>query len=141
MESMNLRRIAEAKKLGEVVRQAEVAVSDALKPEVEDTNLLPKVYELYLTFVGNNGESLDVNKRRTFLFVVAYLFCPSALIGKKMPSGLRQKILDTMHLGAGSIISRYMSDLMFWYNHYKEFREDVNNAYAYVVDAMYKEGL
>ena len=136
MESMNLRRIAEAKKLGEVVKQAEIVVNDALKPEVEDLSMLQKAYEHYLVFVGNRGETLDVNKRRAFLFVAAYIFCPSALIGKKMPSGLRQKILDTMHLGAGSIISRYMSDLMFWYNHYREFREDVNSAYEYIKEAM-----
>ena len=138
MESMNLRKITEAKKLGEVVRQAEMVVNDALKPELEDPNMLPRVFELFLNFIGNDGRELDVSKRRTFLFVAAYLFCPSALIGKKMPSGLRQKILDTMHLGAGSIISRYMSDLMFWYNHYKEFREDVNRAYSYVIESMYR---
>lgn len=136
MESMNLRRILEAQKLGENVKLAEKAVNEALSPVIKDSNLIDDVFAHFLRFCGCEGNALDVSKRRIFLFVAAYLFCPSSLIGKKMPSGLRQKLLDTMHIGAGSIISRYMSDLMFWYNHYKEFREDVNNAYSYVLSAM-----
>lgn len=136
MESMNLRRITEAQNLEEVIEKAEMVVNEALKPEFVDFNQLPLVYDAFLKYVGSNTDALDVSKRRTFLFVAAYLFCPSALIGKKMPSGMRQKILDTMHLGAGSIISRYMNDLMFWYEHYKGFREDVNSAYVYIREEM-----
>lgn len=133
---MNVQRILEAQKLDRNVKLAEKAVNEALNPILKDLRLIDDVFAHFLRFCGCEGCTLGVNNRRVFLFVVAYIFCPSSLIGRKMPSGFRQKLLDVMTINAGSIISRYMSDLMFWYNHYKEFREDVNNAYSYILSAM-----
>ena len=130
---MDLSKIRFAKDAAKECEQMQRKVSEALEPMVKDASLVGEVYRLFLDW---HGKELDAGNRKKFLFVAVYLFCPSVLIGHTMPRGFRDRIKELINAKSATIVSNDVSNLLFLYNHYRDFREDVDSAYAYVADAM-----
>lgn len=136
MSSMDLSKLRVAKNFEEDIKQTERKINEALKPSLEDIGLLEEVYKRFLAFVEKSKKVMDTYNRKKFLFVAVYLFCPSVLIGHTMPRGFRDRVKELIRAKSASTVSNDVSNLLFLYNHYKDFREDVDNAYAFVTDGM-----
>lgn len=136
MTTIDLRRIKCANSLRSDARQAILVAEDALKPALSDMSLIGDIYRHFKDFLKQLSQPINSEKRREFLFIVAYLYCPSVLIGDSMPRGFRGVLKDILHVESPSAISNYTSDLMFLYNHYQDFREIVEGGFSYIVKSM-----
>ena len=136
MSSMDLSKLRVAKDFEEDIKQTERKVNEALRPSLSDVGLLGEVYRLFLAFVENGKKVMDTNNRKKFLFIAVYLFCPSVLIGHTMPRGFRDRVKELINAKSASTVSNDVANLLFLYNHYKDFRDDVDSAYAFIADGM-----
>ena len=136
MISLDLSKIRTAKSYEEDLRQTERKINEALEPIIKDARLLEDVYKYFLAFIEKGKKVMDANNRKKFLFIAVYLFCPSVLIGHTMPRGFRDRIKELINANSASIVSNDTASLMFLYNHYKDFREDVDSAYSFIAEGM-----
>lgn len=136
MSSMDLSKLRVAKDFEEDIKQTERKVNEALRPSLSDVGLLGEVYRLFLSFVEKSRKVMDTNNRKKFLFIAVYLFCPSVLIGHTMPRGFRDRVKELINARSASTVSNDVANLLFLYNHYKDFRDDVDSAYAFISDGM-----
>ena len=137
---MDLSKLRIAKDFEEDIKQIERKVQEALEPSFKDVNLLGEVYSRFLSFVEKGKRVMDTNNRKKFLFIAVYLFCPSVLIGHTMPRGFRDRIKELIGAKSASTVSNDVANLLFIYNHYKDFRDDVNLVYSHIVESMTEEG-
>lgn len=133
---MDICKIRDAKSSIDSVKEVMRRVNEALSPFLTDINLMECVYQHFEVFITSAGQRMDANNRKKFLFIVVYLFCPAVLIGDAMPRGFRDRLKDIVHAKSATTVSNDVVNLLFLYNHYRDFRDDVNNAYAYIVEAM-----
>lgn len=134
--SMDVSKIRSAKDTMDKIEELKETVKVALAPVLTDTTLIAKVYGLYKSYVAEKGEEMDVIHRKRFLFIAVYLFCPSVLVGGKMPMGLREKLSNVMRINSASTISNEVVSLLFLYGCYQDFRDGVNEAFAYISSEM-----
>ena len=134
---MDLSKIRFAKDAKEEIKLMEHNVSEALKPAIVNADYINEVYRLFLSFIEWSGKIMDTNNRKKFLFIAVYLFCPSVLIGHTMPRGFRDRIKELINAKSASTVSNDVANLLFLYNHYKDFREDVDNAYKYIIEGLH----
>ena len=134
--SLDIAKIRGAKNSMEDIKTLEKSISEALAPLINDMNLLEEVYRHYLVFLEEKKERMDVNHRKRFLFIAAYLFCPGVLIGGKMPQGFRARLQEVIHVNSSSTISNEVVNLLFLYGCYHDFRDGVNEAFEHVANAM-----
>lgn len=135
---MDLSKIRFAKDAMAETERLNQKVCEALEPRIKDVGLLGEVYSW---FVKWSGRVMDASDRKKFLFIAMYLFCPSVLIGHTMPRGLRGRIKELIHVKSVTTISNEVSNLLFFYNHYKDFKTDVDKAYSYIAEGMSLSGL
>lgn len=136
MVSIDLSKLKVARDFEVEVRQTEKKIREALSPRLSDFGKLGEVYERFLSFVKWSGMIMDTSNRKKFLFIAVYLFCPSVLIGHTMPRGFRDRIKELISAKSASTVSNDTANLLFLYNHYKDFRDDVNSAYAFIAEGM-----
>jgi hypothetical protein len=72
---------------------------------------------------------------RQIVFVVVYLYSPASLSGKKMIRGLRDLLAKEFNSTPANI-SYYVRDIMFFYNHYANFRGDIDYIFARVMQRL-----
>lgn len=136
MVSMDLSRLRVAKDAMNEMEQLEKEKNAALEPTIKDVGLVGEVYGRFLDFIQWSGRTMDANNRKKFLFVAVYLFCPSVLIGHTMPRGFRDRIRELINAKSATTVSNDVANLLFLYNHYRDFREDVDSAYSYIAEKM-----
>lgn len=136
MVSMDLSKIRFARDAMAEMKHLERETNAALEPSIKDVSLVVEVYRLFVDFIQSRGKLMDANNRKKFLFVAVYLFCPSVLIGHTMPRGFRDRIKELINAKSATTVSNDVANLLFLYNHYKDFKDDVDNAYSHVVEGM-----
>ena len=133
---MDLSKIRFAKDAMAENERIQQKVREALEPSIKDVSLVEEVYLRFVDFIKRGGKIMDSNTRKKFLFVAVYLFCPSALIGHTMPRGFRDRVKELINAKCASTVSNDVANLLFLYNHYKDFRDDVDGAYAFIAEGM-----
>lgn len=99
------------------------------KPMLTDLDRIEQLYEWFKEIVSNRnnmGWVENVSQRKKFLFIILFLYSPSTLAGDKMRSGLRNKLAEVLGVNAKSVISDNRNNLIFSYQLYKYFRQDVD---------------
>ena len=136
MITLDLRRIVCAKELQDSANVAQQVIKEAMSPRLSDVSMMGEIYRHFKDFVSGVKVNRHSERKREFLFIIAYLYCPSVLVGGTMPKGFRGILKELLHVESPSAISNYTSDLFFLYNHYEDFREIVEGAYQYISGAM-----
>ena len=54
-----------------------------------------------------------------------YFFAPETLSGYRIPYGLRKEMLNLYKISLGFVITKNLSEAIFLYKNYKDFRENV----------------
>lgn len=124
---IELRQILEQKsRLSE--REAKLA-----KAYIEDYAAISRVKDLFCEKIK------DINKpynRKKLLFVMLYLFAPRSLVGCRLPNGLRTELTRIFPDVSPCVISNDISDLFFRYQHYKDFRTEVESVCEYILERL-----
>ena len=114
-----------------------------MSPLLTDKSLIAEIYKIFSDLLNErdcppNIES--VTQRKKFIFIILYLFSPSTLAGGKMISGLREEMAKVIGIRERSTISRNCSDVVFFYQNYKDFSGDIEYLYAGIVEELRKRG-
>ena len=131
--------IVELKSIREQKSRLSERENELSRPFLSDYSLIPTLYAWFKEILANrdcppNPES--VNQRKKFLFIILFLYSPSVLAGGKMPDGLRDALCRTLGMNTGSTISKNCADVVFLYQNYKDFRQDIEYLYAEILERI-----
>lgn len=131
--------ISELKTIREQKSRLSEREAELTQPMLTNLSMVEVLYEWFKEILASrncppNIES--VTQRKKFIFIVLYLYCPSALAGGKMVKGLREKLSEILGVKAPSTISNNISNVVFIYNQYKNFRRDVEWVYSGIVSRL-----
>lgn len=100
-------------------------------PIYTDRRLIDTFHSRFTQLMQDKGiyNHSSVSQRQKFLIVIMFLFSPSTLAGGKMPKGLRDYICKVMGLKSASAISHDLDNVVFLYQNYTDFRDDVNEIF------------
>lgn len=105
------------------------------EPILTDLSLLNKLYEWFKEISSNKTKKRNerILQRKKFIFVVLFLYSPSTLAGGKMKKGLREKLGETLGIHGKSSISDNLNNLVFSYQLYKYFRQDIDRILSEII--------
>lgn len=135
--------IVELKSIREQKSRLSERENELSRPFLSDYSFIPTLYVWFKEILANrdcppNPES--VNQRKKFLFIILFLYSPSVLAGGKMPDGLREELCRTLGMNTGSTISKNCVDVVFLYQNYKYFRQDIEYLYAEILERINGDG-
>ena len=113
-------------------------------PVLSDKKLIPKIHKVFTSLIVERGCKPATNtviQRKKFIFIVLYLYSPSSLAGDKMASGLRNELSKVLGIQAKSTISNNCANLVFLYQNYMDFRNDVEFIYNKILSWLKIYGL
>lgn len=110
------------------LKEYERTLSAPLSP---NTDIVKRAYEIFTDILSDricapNIES--VTQRKKFLFIILYIFAPGVLIGDVMPKGFRRMLSEILNVHK-TVISDNCNDIVFLYQNYKSFSDDVEDLY------------
>lgn len=134
-------RILEIKNIRELKTGLSKREAELIHPTLTDINLVGKLYEWYQEILTTGSEWRDNSlRRKKFIFIVLYLYCPEALAGGRMKYGLREKIAEVLSISRSNSISNDINNIVFSYQVYKDYRQDVDNIYGEIMGRLKMEG-
>ena len=113
-------------------------------PILSDIYLLSEVYSLFCDALEERdcAPKIDsVYQRKKFLFISLFLFAPSVLAGGRLPNGIRAELSKIFPYVSPCVISNNISDVVFIYQQYKDFRQDIDYLYTEIVKRLQDKGL
>lgn len=113
-------------------------------PMLSDKTLIREVYKTFVEILNERGcpPNIDsVTQRKKFIFIILYLFSPSALAGGKMAAGLREEMSKVLDIQSKSTISDNCADVVFLYQNYGDFSRDIEYLYTEIVNRLKFKGL
>jgi len=96
------------------------------RPMLDDLSLIDDIYECYQAYLADNNIPITSAERRKFILVVLFLYSAGALAGGKMKLGIRDRVAEVTGC-TRSLISHNCENLMFHYEHYKDFKDGVDD--------------
>lgn len=135
----DLVKIQTLRELRNKARALNKAVSVLAEPALHDFAMLPHIYQVYLNFFTRRGcpkEATKVFHRKKFLLVALYLYSPRTLAGDRIVPWLRMELTKLFGLTSGSSVSDNCANLLFYYQHYRDFRQDTDAIYRDVLDFL-----
>ena len=104
------------------------------KPLLSNIGVIPKIYDIFKSVLGEKAQS--TNGKKEFTFIIVFLYSPQRFFGGKMSDGLRKEIGRTLHLNSPNYISLIFPDLMLSYTTYKDFKSDVDKVISVIGDKL-----
>ena len=120
--------IAEIKSIREQKSKLSEREKELTEPILTDLDMIGMLYRWFQEIISQKEifRSGNVTQRKKFIFIILFLYSPSTLAGGKMKNGLRNKL----GVSAQTAISDNRNNLVFSYQLYKYFRQDVDWIYG-----------
>ena len=136
--------IAELKSIREQKSRISERENELSRPIIQKVELISEIYGWFREILSEmalepNIES--VTQRKKFLFIIMFLFAPSVLAGGRLPNGIRAELSKIFPDVSPCVISNNISDVVFIYQQYKDFRQDIDYLYAEIVKRLRDKGL
>lgn len=109
--------------------------SEIAKPVLTDLGMIDTLYEWFkeIALEGKELPKGNASQRKKFIFIILYLYSPTTLAGGKMRAGLREKLAEVFPIKEKSVVSNNTNNLVFSYQLYKYFRQDVERIYKEII--------
>ena len=136
--------VSELKSIREQKSRLSERENELSEPMLTDLSALPEIYNWFCEIQGNRdcpGRNETVHLRKKFIFIILFLYAPSVLAGGRMPIGLRNAIADAVKLSDITFISHNVETVVFMYQNYKEFRQDIDYIYIEIINRLKFKGL
>lgn len=132
--------IAEIKSIREQKSKLSEREKELTEPTLTDLDMIGTLYGWFQEIISQKEMFRvgNVTQRKKFIFIILFLYSPSTLAGGKMKNGLRNKLGEILGINAQTAISDNRNSLVFSYQLYKYFRQDVDFIY---MEMMKKAGL
>lgn len=133
--------IAEIKSIREQKSKLSEREKELTKPILTDLDMIGMLYRWFQEIISQKEifRSGDVTQRKKFIFIILLLYSPSTLAGGRMKNGLRDKLAEVLGVNAQTTISNNRNNLVFSYQLYKYFRQDVDWIYGEMMERIKPE--
>lgn len=130
--------IAEIKSIREQKSKLSEREKELTEPTLTDLNMIETLYGWFQEIISQKGMFGlgNVTQRKKFIFIILFLYSPSTLAGGKMKNGLRNKLAEVLGVSAQTAISDNRNNLVFSYQLYKYFRQDVDWIYGKILERL-----
>lgn len=120
--------IAEIKSIREQKSKLSEREKELTEPTLTDLNMIETLYGWFQEIISQKEMFRlgNVTQRKKFIFIILFLYSPNTLAGGKMKNGLRNKLAEVLGVSAQTAISDNRNSLVFSYQLYKYFRQDVD---------------
>lgn len=120
--------ILELKSIREQKSKLSEREDELTKPTLTDLDMIGTLYMWFQEIISQKEmfKVGNVTQRKKFIFIILFLYSPSTLAGGKMKNGLRNKLAEVLEINAQTAISDNRNSLVFSYQLYKYFRQDVD---------------
>lgn len=136
--------VSELKAIREQKSRLSERENELSAPVLSDLELIPVIYEWFkevLSEMAFPPQVESITQRKKFLFIVLFLFSPSVLAGGRMPNGVRKSLEEVFPNVKPCTISNNLADVVFLYQQYKDFRQDIDYLYTEIVNRLKVKGL
>lgn len=136
--------VSELKAIREQKSRLSERENELSAPVLSDLELIPVIYEWFkevLSEMTFPPQVESITQRKKFLFIVLFLFSPSVLAGGRMPNGVRKSLEEVFPNVKPCTISNNLADVVFLYQQYKDFRQDIEYIYTEIVSRLKFKGL
>ena len=136
--------VSELKAIREQKSRLSERENELSTPVLSDLELIPVIYEWFkevLSEMAFPPQVECITQRKKFLFIVLFLFSPSVLAGGRMPNGVRKSLEEVFPNVKPCTISNNLADVVFLYQQYKDFRQDIEYLYTEIVNRLKFKGL
>ena len=133
--------IAEIKSIREQKSKLSEREKELTEPILTDLDMIGMLYRWFQEIISQKEifRSGNVTQRKKFIFIILFLYSPSTLAGGKMKNGLRDKLAEVLGVNAQTTISYYRIYLVFSFQLYKYFRQDVDWIYGEMMERIKPE--
>lgn len=135
--------VSELKSIREQKSRLSEREQELSQPMLHDYSLIEEIYGWFKEILAGLALPPYVDsptQRKKFIFIILFLYSPSALAGGKMKIGLRDKIAEVTGC-TGSLISHNCEDVTFFYQQYKSHRQDIDYLYTEILNRLKIKGL
>ena len=118
--------------------------SELSSPILSDTSMISEVYSMFCKVLSERDcppRTDNVYQRKKFLFIALFLFAPSVLAGGRLPNGIRAELARIFPDVSPCVISNNITDVLFIYQNYKDFRQDIEYLYNKILEWLKAKGL
>lgn len=136
--------VSELKAIREQKSRLSERENELSAPVLSDLELIPVIYEWFkevLSEMAFPPQVESITQRKKFLFIVLFLFSPSVLAGGRMPNGVRKSLEEVFPNVKPCTISNNLADVVFLYQQYKDFRQDIEYIYTEIQNRLKFKGL
>ena len=141
---LNFNKIIRLKKIRIEKSELSEEENSLTSPILTNKNLIHEIYKIFCEVLNDRDcpPCIDsVTQRKKFIFIILYLFSPSTLAGGKMLCGLREEISGVLGIQSKSTISDNCADVVFLYQNYSDFCEDIEYLYTEIINRLKFKGL
>ena len=128
--------IAEIKSIREQKSKLSEREKELTEPILTDLDMIGMLYRWFQEIISQKE---IFTQRKKFIFIILFLYSPSTLAGGKMKNGLRDKLAEVLGVNAQTTISNNRNNLVFSYQLYKYFRQDVDWIYGEMMERIKPE--
>ena len=136
--------VSELKTIREQKSRLSERENEISTPIIFDLSYIKIIYEWFCEIRGERncpGRNESVHIRKQFIFIILFLYSPSTLAGGRMPVGLRDAIAEAVDLKDITFISHNVETVVFMYQNYKDFRQDIEYLYTEIINRLKIKGL
>jgi hypothetical protein len=131
-------KIEELRKIRSAKERLDEKERELTKPVLEDFSLLPVLYGRFKEILADMPLPPDpdsVIQRKKFLFVVIKLYSPASFYGYIVKKRLCKELSRMFGLTRVSI-SRNISDMLFFCEHFLDYRNEAEAIYEKIISGM-----
>lgn len=107
-------------------------------PILYDFELIEDIYKWFKEILSEYSFPPCIDsptQRKKFIFIILFLYSPSALSGDKMKMGLRDKIAEVTGC-TSTLISHNYKNVEFEYHQYRYNRQDIDHLYTEIISRL-----
>ncbi|MDD3038643.1 hypothetical protein [Bacteroides sp.] len=141
---LNFNKIIRLKKIRIEKSELSEEENEISTPTLSDKSLIYEIYKVFAEILSERDCPPcieNVTQRKKFIFIILYLFSPSTLAGGKTVYGIRGEIAKVVGIQSESTISNNCEDVVFLYQNYDDFSEDIEYLYNEIINRLKFKGL
>lgn len=116
---------------------------ELVKPLLSDLSLVSVLYDWFKDILESMGFPPRVDsphQRKKFIFIILFLYSPSTLAGGRVSNKIREELSKVVSCYP-SYISHNIENVLFLFQQYKDFRQDIDYIYTEIVNRLKVKGL
>lgn len=129
-----MKEIQELKSVKKAIHELKAKETDLSRPKLKDFSLIKKMYDVFCQIQQKRNISISgTYQRGKFLYLVMLFYSPGTLAGGNTLRGLNNALLELFKIKDRTFISNNISESIFYYENYVDFKEDVDFLYSEIV--------